>query len=245
MCDVAPTEISNEDSQTINAEGKLQGRSDALLEELESTLAIDEHCAEPVNSSCRLIYGVPPKLLALLRRACRLLSQKEHEITSSNLTLASEQLEEDILEWPINDAVRHLDSWPLSIGNKLILQHHMRAFHQAIIIFFCRRVQRMHRRHVQQYVKTVIHHLKEIEKIKQEQHIWAGPVLWPAFVAASEAISQDTEVEILQWFELIEKHGVWTTRRTREALQKLWKEKNSVYLYPMSAEPYEAPLIMT
>lgn len=70
MCDVAPAGIPNENSQA-----RLQGRSNALLEELESTLAIDEHREEPVNSSCELIYGVPPKLLALLRRACRLLER--------------------------------------------------------------------------------------------------------------------------------------------------------------------------
>lgn len=245
MCDVAPNEIPNENSQVVITQGEPKGRSDALLKELESILAIDEHRGEPVSSSCELIYGVPPKLLALLRRACRLLPQRERDVTSSNLMAACEQLEEDILEWPINDAVRHVDSWPLSAGNKLILQHHMRAFHQAIIIFFCRRVQRMHRRHVQQYVKTVIYHLKEIERIKQEQHIWAGPVLWPAFVAALEAISQDTEAEILQWFELIEKHGVGTARRTREALQKLWQGKGSINLYPTSADSFETPLIMT
>ena len=70
-------------------------------------------------------------------------------------------------------------------------------------------------------------------------------MLWPASVAASEVISQYIEAEILQWFELIEKHGVGTARRTREALQKMWKGENSVDLCSVSAEPYEAPLIMT
>ncbi|KAF7585154.1 hypothetical protein BBP40_012065, partial [Aspergillus hancockii] len=71
-------------------------------------------------------------------------------------------------------------------------------FHQATIILFCRRVCKMRRHHVQPYVRTLVYHLHQIEEIKDQENIKAGPLLWPTFVAASEAASGVVQTEVLR-----------------------------------------------
>ncbi|KAF9890817.1 hypothetical protein FE257_005388 [Aspergillus nanangensis] len=214
--------------------GVTDGRTYPLsLGELQSYLEIDETDAEPFGSSCELIYGIPSNLLLLLSRTCHLLSQLEKNPSDPTTKSTSDELEDELLTWPVEPAVRRLDSSSssssssstslLSSSNRQILHHHMLSFHQAIVILFARRVRNMHRHHVQQYVRAVVHHLQQIEHIKHSHNIKAGPVLWPAFVAASEAVSDDTRRDILRWFQAIETHGVATSRETRRKLELWWQ----------------------
>ncbi|KAL1619155.1 arginine metabolism regulation protein II [Neofusicoccum ribis] len=178
------------------------------------------------SASYELIYSLPQSLLVLVHKTCKLLQRmnRADAVTFQRLLMpACDQLEEEILDWPVEEEVAKLGGARMDKGNCVILQHHMRAFHNAAIIFFCRNIRFMDRRHLQQYVKAVIHHLDEIEKIKEKEMINAGPLLWPAFVAGEQAIDSSTRAQLVGWFNRIERHGVATAKLTRASLEETWE----------------------
>lgn len=184
--------------------------------------------------SLELIYGLPESLLLLLRKATRILRTNgrcdlENDVDASNSPMQSrvEQLEDEILEWPVEEVVARLETAPVSEGNRLIMQHYTRAFHQAIIIFYSREAQNVHRRHVQPYVHQVIHHLEEIEHVKQTHNLQTGHMPWPAFVAGSQAMGHDIQNRFLQWFDTISAEGIWTSSLSRDALMEVWTQTST------------------
>lgn len=211
------------------------GGHQAGSEELETCLDAQESSQGEFDSaSWELIYGLPQSLIVLVRKTTKLLQELRHQATNppaygrtSTLAATCDQLEDEILDFPVEQAIARLDKAAnMSKGNRQILQHHIRAFHQATVIFFSRSVRFMHCRHLQQYVHAVIHHLNEIEAVKVRAGINAQPILWPAFIAAAQAIDPAVRNEFARWFEVIEQHGVGTSRRTREALEELWRNES-------------------
>lgn len=171
--------------------------------------------------SCELIYGLPNSLLLLLRKATRAL-QKYGKSPASEMQMIIDQLEDEILEWPVDVAVSRLKSTPVSHGNHQIMEHYTRAFHQALIIFYCQRARNMHQRHVQQYVQQVITHLEQVERAKERVGLRSGSMLWPAFVAGSQALGADTRARFLRWLDLLDMEGIWTSNLTKDALVEIW-----------------------
>lgn len=181
------------------------------------------------SASYELIYGLPQSLLVLLHKVCNLLqniNSSENAAIAPSLIQACDQLEDEILDWPVEEATARLKTTRLDEPNSLIIQHHVRAFHNAITIFFCRNIRLMNRRYLQGYVKNVISNLVEIEKIKEREMINAGPLLWPAFVAGEQALDHATREQFVHWFNVIEKHGVGTAKTTRASLEDIWQHSS-------------------
>lgn len=185
------------------------------------------------SASYELIYGLPQSLLVLVHKTCSLL-QKINTCNgaafSPRMIPVCDQLEDDILEWPVEQEVARSERTRMDDRNCRILQHHIRAFHNATIIFFCRKIRFMNRKHLQQYVKAVICHLEEIKSIKGKEIINARPLLWPAFVAGEQAIDESTRGRFLKWFHIIEQHGVATAKLTRASLEEIWQRSSHNHL---------------
>lgn len=185
------------------------------------------------TASYELIYGLPQSLLVLLHKVCNLLqniNSSENAAIAPSLIQACDQLEEEILDWPVEEVTTRLQSRRLDEPNSLIIQHHVRAFHNAITIFFCRNIRLMNRRYLQGYVQNVISDLVEIEKIKEREMINAGPLLWPAFVAGEQALDHPTREQFVHWFKIIEKHGVGTAKMTRASLEDIWQRSSQNHI---------------
>ncbi|KAM5347496.1 hypothetical protein ACJ41O_010501 [Fusarium nematophilum] len=158
--------------------------------------------------SIETIYGIPRSLLFLLRKATRVLRTIDQDTGSEeNSTSPPSQsdigyLEDEILEWPVEQVTARMDAAPVSVENRLVMQHYTRALHQALIIFYSRKAQNMHRRHVQPYVHEVIRHLEKVEDIKERYGLRTGNIPWPAFVAGSQAMGEGTQDRFSRWMPL-------------------------------------------
>ncbi|KAJ5316474.1 hypothetical protein N7476_006781 [Penicillium atrosanguineum] len=213
---------------------------------LQSHVGIDRSLDEPLESSCELIYGIPPRLLLLLNKTCILITSSHIATRNQKNSRTSDEVEEEILRWSADIEIRNFDINCLSMSNQRILKHHMCSFHQALIIFFCRGIRKMHPRHVQPYARTLMYHLHQIEKLKQQDGIYADSILWPAFIAGMEAIDLDLRSSVLDWFAKIEHRGVGTARQAREGLQVMWQHGGSMRSTPSSpATLFPANFIMT
>ncbi|KAH7153598.1 fungal-specific transcription factor domain-containing protein [Dactylonectria macrodidyma] len=183
--------------------------------------------------SLEMTYGVPESLFLLLRKATRILGNSEFELDTDGNTpnpsmkLAVQKLEDEILEWPVEEAVARLETAPVSEGNRLVMQHYTRAYHQAIIIFYSRKAQNLHQRRFQPYVHEVIYHLEEIENAKQRHNLRTGHMPWPAFMAGSEAMGKALQGRFLQWFNTISEEGIWTSNFCKDVLINIWAQSST------------------
>lgn len=201
-------------------------------DELESWLDPQSFNGEGYDtSSWELIYGIPQGLIILVRKAARLLrcmrQRRESTSLELHLDISCDDLEDEILNFPVEEAVQSLETANIDQTNREILQHHIRAFHQSVVIYFSANIRQMHTRHLQQYVQTTIHHLEIIEDIKGRTGIIAQPILWPVFVAASQALDGGVRSRFLQFFKDIEIHGCGISTRAREILEDTWSNEGS------------------
>ncbi|KIW65509.1 hypothetical protein PV04_07764 [Phialophora macrospora] len=186
------------------------------------------------SSSFEMIYGVCQSLVYLLRKTTGLLladfgSESTHTSPSGSRQREYEDIEAEVLEWPVEKKIAILRTAPTTPDNLLVMEHYSRAFHHALIIFWHCRIRKMHRRYVKPYVGKVLSHLEQIERAKHELGIRSGHIPWPAFVAASQAIDAEVRARFLAWFDKMAEEGMGSSRISKEALVTIWRQNQDVY----------------
>lgn len=182
-------------------------------------------CFDPFSSE--MIYGFPVELLFLLSRTSEIIvdtaSCAEGDVDlNTRLRTERDQLENSILDWPVEDVIQKIDGALLSPGNCEVMIHYTHAFHQALIIFFYDKVHRVRPRLLEQYAKAVIFRLEQVELAKARYGILAGPLLWPAFVAGRQTSNIIDQKRLISWLEESDKIGVGTSQATIKYLHQFW-----------------------
>lgn len=179
--------------------------------------------------SSEMIYGFPVQLLLLLRSTIRLINSVRQAASpsgprgvSNDLASVRDRLEDEIVDWPVEEVVARYKETPHKPGNVEIMEHYTRAFHLALVIFFFHQVHHTRQRLLQQYVGSVIYHLEQIEETKTTHGIVAGPLLWPAFIAASQANDPTIRERFISWLQGSDHVGVGTSNATIRLLNQLW-----------------------
>lgn len=198
------------------------------VDELETIFGAANDMEEIDTSSFEMIYGIPQSLIYLLRKTTRLIhagngapdfgQQSPHPPELLNCDL----IEAEVLEWPVERKIAVLKTAPTTTGNLLVIEHYSRAFHHALVIFWHCWVRKMHRRYVQPFIEKVIVHMEQIELVKQEFCIQSGHMLWPAFIAASQALDPEVQIRFLKWFDTIAKEGIGSSRISKGILVDIW-----------------------
>lgn len=211
----------------------------------------DDVCFDSFSSE--MIYGFPVRLLFFLRNTVRIAnaqdSAKIDGIASSlrrRLDSTREENEIALLDWPVEDIIRkYKKETSLKPGNLEIMEHYTRAFHLAVIIFWFDKVHNAHQRLLQQYVEPVIKHLEQAKEAKVKYGIFAGPLLWPAFIAASHATDPTTQKRFICWLEASDQMGVGTSRATIDLLGRLWNKSGSSSRDEMAGAVSRLHLVLT
>lgn len=185
------------------------------------------------DSTCELVYGVPQELFVLLGRTTALVRQIRCFLaTNPDISLPTSLLEKcrvlenEILEWPADTISFYGSIASLDVDTRQIINHQTHSFHQAIIIFFSQHVRSIHRQHLQPYVRSVMEHIEAIEDIKSRIGITAGPILWPGFVAASEAVGATLQARFLRWFENLEMdYGLGNVSAAKAVINEVWERR--------------------
>lgn len=153
------------------------------------------------------LYGVPECLLGLLSQTIRLANEQElmhrdtpiDRITVQTLAQRTRFLEHNILSWKPSIAGKShfatLRPHSSTTGSPTCFDRHIQvAFHQAIILFFCRRVQNTNALMLQGVVRKVLEELRNASGPYD-----AAALLWPAFLAACEAIDMELRDGFRKW----------------------------------------------
>lgn len=167
------------------------------------------------------IYGIPESLMTLLSQVIRLANEQEllHRggptvdvRIAGELKRRASLLEQYILSWgssPISNPATIQDSQDTSISQSQKNQpsnHFMvQAMHQALILFYYRRVPNISALILQDTVRNCLDFLTRYDTARVEERAAAASsthdsaILWPGFVAACEALDPGLQKGLLDW----------------------------------------------
>lgn len=188
---------------------------------------ISERVAETAMFEC--IYGIPQSLLALLEEVTQLIQRVDNLRIANGLThlpddinSMSDQLENDILDWKMDDD-HSLSLAADSNASRKIIRHQTRAFHGALVIFFSQNIRLLDHRYLRQDVDNILESIETIEHIKAETNMLAAPIFWPAFIAATEAFEPKQQARFRKWHEEVTSYGIASVRTGIDVVNEVWK----------------------
>ncbi|KAL4863615.1 hypothetical protein BDV12DRAFT_206370 [Aspergillus spectabilis] len=176
------------------------------------------------------ISGVPETWLSLLSQTTRLANvmetfrnaQKSRRDTSleawETLHRRSVRLENLICSGDLS----------LACGEPSKPQGHMlRALNAALVIFFYRRIRRVHPAIMASHVDSVIIALADFTAALPQEHRIGPGAAWPAFIAGCEALTATRREAMLQWVETaIATCGPAGFSTARDIMVELWRRQD-------------------
>jgi hypothetical protein len=118
---------------------------------------------------------------------------------------------------------------PRIISDELI-ENHQWAFHYAVIIFFHRAIRPCPSKLRASRIKTpqrcvgkVFDRLENIDCLTRGTSVRPADTLWPAFIAACEAIEVPLRHRALIWFARAGKRGIGNIAAAKELVMEVWR----------------------
>ncbi|KAL4939212.1 hypothetical protein BDV06DRAFT_231165 [Aspergillus oleicola] len=248
--------LSNQCQQALNAFFQAQRTRDQdmrlddfrHIENAEHDLNIDEPKARRLDITDihlqdsrhsdetlgRQVYGIPETWLSLLSQTTRLANVMEAVKNNSNKdSILNSSLHRDLeeragrLETVIHSfSSRAIESdYPAEKASKyrLILE----AFNSALLIFFYRRVRRVHPAILRSEVDKVILALSQLHAALDRKETLGLGTLWPLFVSGCDATTPNQRQTILQLLEKAKlKSGLAPSGRAKDILSDVWKRQD-------------------
>jgi arginine metabolism regulation protein II len=182
------------------------------------------------------IYGIPLSLFSLISRATSLANKLESlpPISSSSpgyvkRTMWIKNLENEICAWNLADATASETSGvkPSTEGgpnNDKMVQHFAIAIHNALFLYFYRRMYNVNPWILQHYVDKVLEHLELAEKEKLGSKILNTGIIWPGFLAAVEACGENRRSIALAWLRNNGQRSGWRSFESAAGIaEELWR----------------------
>lgn len=180
-------------------------------------------------SAYECIYGIPQVLLGLLKETIDLIDevngQRTNKVTSStqeSLSQTCDELEQKIMDWPLDERRRRCKESTDGIS-ATIIYHQTRAFLNALIIFFSQGVRLMSHRYLRQYVQAILESIEAIEQLKAETKILAAPLFWPAFIGATKAFEPHLQERFRKWYGRVGVYGIEAVRTGIQVVHEVWR----------------------
>ncbi|KAF5633795.1 ARG81-like transcription factor [Fusarium tjaetaba] len=171
-----------------------------------------------------VIYGIPESLMTLLSQTVSLSNEKNRLETvarcnpsiSEALSKHTKTLENRIWAWP--STLDPTEPVKMPTGDEDLVRHPQvrsmtLAIHQALVIYFYRRVYDMNAMILQDLVRKTLEYLEPCLSELIDDQDFATSLAWPAFVAACEAVSPDLQERALKCLGVTDDKGVYFTNR--------------------------------
>ena len=109
------------------------------------------------------------------------------------------------------------------------------SIHQALIIYFYRRVYNMNAMILQDLVKKTLQYLEPCMEQMADDQDFATSLAWPAFIAACEAVSPDLQEKALKCLSATDNRGVYfTPKPARDIVSRIWQRRTDSNDWTMS-----------
>ncbi|CAG7965979.1 unnamed protein product [Penicillium olsonii] len=215
----------------------------AMLMEKDPEMAQrDLHLAIPGHWSSTLfptVYGVDEIFLMLLSQVIRLANERDLSMISSSATGVTLSLK---AFWTrakaLENAIEHLLSPSISTqylpnteGLSTKVTATAQAMYNALLIFFHRRIYEIDSRMLHGQVEEI---RVCLIKAKQEEGYHddsnSAALIWPAFIAACEAVTPDLQSYFSTWFELCARTTALVHASVaKEIFQTIWSKRGATH----------------
>jgi arginine metabolism regulation protein II len=186
------------------------------------------------------IYSIPLSLFSLISRATSLANALDLEAPAEADKLRDperakqiKKLENEICTWNIEDAIivetgaidETVDASPANDGRT---QHLILALHNALMLYFYRRIYNVNPWLLQSFVVKVLEHLQMVEQEKLEFNILNTSIVWPGFIAAAEACGEESRRISLAWLKGNWRKSGWRSFEQAAIIaEELWNTRQS------------------
>ncbi|KAJ6132571.1 Zn(II)2Cys6 transcription factor [Penicillium samsonianum] len=194
------------------------------------------------------MYGLPESLVGLLSQTIRLANEQEllHRDTSLDLDIVmtlnerTKILEYQVLSWKRDMEVPGTQE----ASSSTLGREHAKAragyylslaVHQGLILFYYRRMHNINALILQDTVLKVLDFIKKSEESAMADEHYRASLLWPAFIAACEALDPNLQRSLLDW---ITSTGLRTSisafTAAADIVQQVWKLRQERMDYTIS-----------
>ncbi|KAI8183198.1 Arginine metabolism regulation protein II [Colletotrichum sp. SAR 10_75] len=170
------------------------------------------------------IYGVPESLMTLLSQTISFANEKAKleaialydPRVSAGLSRHVKMLEQHIWSWSLDSSdnqsgpsrPRELMNRDARLVDHPVIKSLTLAMHQALIIYFYRRVYNMSAMVIQDAVRKTLDYIQPCLEETADDHDFATSIGWAGFIAACEATTPDLQERGKQILESIDTQGV-------------------------------------
>ncbi|KAL3605219.1 glycolate oxidase [Fusarium poae] len=182
-----------------------------------------------------VIYGIPESLMTLLSQTVSLSNEKArlenvarcNPAISDALAKHTKTLESRIWAWPstLETAGPFEVSSRTTTDHDLVTQPQIRsmtlAIHQALVIYFYRRVYDMNAMILQDLVRKTLDYLEPCLSELIDEQDFATSLAWPAFVAGCEAVTPELQERALTCLGVTDEKGVYFTPKPAKVVVPL------------------------
>lgn len=188
------------------------------------------------------IYGIPESLMTLHSQTISLVNEKPKlDAAAANdpaksvaLTQHIRTLEQQIWSWKMQESgIPEGPERPESLvtadtpfydkpDNKLLVL----AMHEAVIIYFYRRVYNMSAMMLQDRVSKTLDYIQPYVEIGNYDQDFSISVGWALFIAACEAVTPDLQQRALECLEAVDGYGVFIESSEPSSIVKMvWEQR--------------------
>lgn len=194
----------------------------------------DLHLAIPGRWSLTLfpkIYGIAESFLMLLSQVIRLANERDislHQSEEGMLNLRDFWIRAKALEKAIRVLLVSCDGhthW--ADESQVEGKPRARAMYTALLIFFHRRINDLDPSLLQREVEAVRDFLEQVRVDEAgEGGENMGTLIWPAFIAACEAVHSETQMFFSYWFEsCFAMTGLNSASVARQIIEMIWAKR--------------------
>lgn len=181
-------------------------------------------------------YGIPPEIASAIQEVCRLSELitlyglfPAHDILPIDLREGCESLGDQLHSWTFN-----VDMALTPFGDDEMFEmyeYHARAWHQATVIYYYRRIQACDTALLVEEVDRTIDLMAALERFKAECRLSTNniraPITWPMFIASCEAIGAARQRCRTWWVRVIQIYNLANMATQWDAVQRIWETLDS------------------
>jgi arginine metabolism regulation protein II len=173
-----------------------------------------------------MIYGISETWLRLLSQTTRLANQMDAIKATDDMAVPGSLLRKAA---QIEDIVCTLASTSsASPVNALPNMHLHKALNSALVIFFYRRIRNVNPWILQSHVDDIIRALASYDQALTWQRVDGPGLVWPAFMAACEAIVTTKRNHLMRWVEQASaKTGLHYYGQAKEIIEEVWRRRDA------------------
>ncbi|KAJ5307744.1 Protein of unknown function DUF3468 [Penicillium atrosanguineum] len=202
----------------------------------------DLHLAIPGRWSLTLfpkMYGVAESFLMLLSQVIRLANERDRSLENADeqmLNLKDFWVRAKALEKGIHHLLASCTSRNFSTYEGCSFQMggaRAQAMYNALLIFFHRRIYDLDAALLQQEVNSVQDSLVQIQQDGTGQSEGnTATLIWPAFIAACEAVSAESQLFFSSWFEsCLTMTGLVNASLAKQVFETIWTKRREAGRY--------------